>query len=149
MVNAAERVGLGERLPFADGSDLGASVRSLQWIVDGYTTLENYPYAEQMSLGDATATALLALGAVAVRAFMGADALTMLVNKMIVVAIGVLLTGLVYIAITTFAAQASIRKKAIVAALASFLASCAMAGALLATAIMGLDRVSIFLYYQF
>jgi uncharacterized protein len=28
------------------------------WIVDGYTTLANYPYAEQMSLGDATATAL-------------------------------------------------------------------------------------------
>jgi uncharacterized membrane protein (UPF0182 family) len=28
------------------------------WIVDGYTTLKNYPYAEQMSLGDATATAL-------------------------------------------------------------------------------------------
>ncbi|HEX8520045.1 MAG TPA: UPF0182 family protein [Pseudonocardia sp.] len=27
------------------------------WIVDGYTTLANYPYAEQMSLGDATATA--------------------------------------------------------------------------------------------
>ena len=25
------------------------------WIVDGYTTLENYPYAERMSLGDATA----------------------------------------------------------------------------------------------
>jgi uncharacterized protein len=28
------------------------------WIVDGYTTLANYPYAERMSLGDATATAL-------------------------------------------------------------------------------------------
>jgi hypothetical protein len=69
---------------------------------------------------------------VAVRAFMGKDALTMLVNKMIVVGIGVLLTGLVYIAITTFAAEASIRKKAIVAALASFVASCAMAGAFLA-----------------
>lgn len=29
----------------------------ITWIVDGYTTLANYPYAEQMSLGDATATA--------------------------------------------------------------------------------------------
>ena len=27
----------------------------ITWIVDGYTTLANYPYAEQMSLGDATA----------------------------------------------------------------------------------------------
>jgi uncharacterized membrane protein (UPF0182 family) len=26
----------------------------IQWIVDGYTTLENYPYAERTSLGDAT-----------------------------------------------------------------------------------------------
>jgi uncharacterized membrane protein (UPF0182 family) len=30
----------------------------ITWIVDGYTTLQNYPYAERMSLGDATATAL-------------------------------------------------------------------------------------------
>jgi uncharacterized membrane protein (UPF0182 family) len=30
----------------------------ITWIIDGYTTLANYPYAEQMSLGDATATAL-------------------------------------------------------------------------------------------
>ena len=68
---------------------------------------------------------------VAVRAFMGADALTMLVNKLVVVLIGILLTSLVYVAIATFAAGASIRKKAIVAAIASFFASCAMAGAFL------------------
>ncbi|MGH3613664.1 MAG: UPF0182 family protein, partial [Pseudonocardia sp.] len=30
----------------------------ITWIVDGYTTLQNYPYAERMSLGAATATAL-------------------------------------------------------------------------------------------
>ena len=30
----------------------------VQWIVDGYTTLDNYPYAEQTSLGDATADTL-------------------------------------------------------------------------------------------
>ncbi|WP_219412978.1 UPF0182 family protein [Pseudonocardia nigra] len=30
----------------------------IQWIVDGYTTLENYPYAESVALGDATADAL-------------------------------------------------------------------------------------------
>jgi len=30
----------------------------ITWIVDGYTTLRNYPYAQRMSLGDATATAL-------------------------------------------------------------------------------------------
>jgi uncharacterized membrane protein (UPF0182 family) len=30
----------------------------IQWIVDGYTTLQNYPYAERMGLGQATADAL-------------------------------------------------------------------------------------------
>jgi uncharacterized membrane protein (UPF0182 family) len=30
----------------------------IQWIVDGYTTLENYPYSERMSLGQATADTL-------------------------------------------------------------------------------------------
>jgi len=68
---------------------------------------------------------------VAIRAFMGADALTMLVNKLMVVAIGVLLTGLIYVTIATLAARATMRKKAVVAALASFAASCAMAGAFL------------------
>jgi uncharacterized membrane protein (UPF0182 family) len=30
----------------------------ITWIVDGYTTLENYPYSERMALGEATADAL-------------------------------------------------------------------------------------------
>jgi hypothetical protein len=30
----------------------------IQWIVDGYTTVENYPYAEQVALGDATTDTL-------------------------------------------------------------------------------------------
>jgi hypothetical protein len=30
----------------------------IQWIVDGYTTLENYPYAQHVALGDATADTL-------------------------------------------------------------------------------------------
>jgi len=83
---------------------------------------------------------------VAVRAFMGADALTMLVNKLMVVGIGVLLTGLVYAAITTFAAGASIRKKAIVAAIASFAASCAMAGAFLAVEDLMREPKEVFRY---
>ncbi|MEV1295679.1 UPF0182 family protein [Pseudonocardia sp. NPDC049635] len=31
----------------------------IQWIVDGYTTLQNYPYAERVELGDATADSRL------------------------------------------------------------------------------------------
>ena len=30
----------------------------IAWIVDGYTTLDNYPYSEQLSLGDTTADSL-------------------------------------------------------------------------------------------
>jgi hypothetical protein len=68
---------------------------------------------------------------VAVRALMGTDALTMLINKLIVILIGVVLTFLVYGAIATFAGGANTTKKAVVAAIASFAASCAMAGAFL------------------
>jgi uncharacterized membrane protein (UPF0182 family) len=31
----------------------------VQWIIDGYTTLQNYPYAERVQLGDATADSRL------------------------------------------------------------------------------------------
>ncbi|MEQ3551454.1 UPF0182 family protein [Pseudonocardia nematodicida] len=34
----------------------------IQWIVDGYTTLQNYPYAERVELGDATADSRLGPG---------------------------------------------------------------------------------------
>ena len=83
---------------------------------------------------------------VAVRAFMGADALTMLVNKLIVILIGVVLTGLVYVAIATFAARGTVRKRAVVAALASFAASCAMAGAFLVIEDMMREPKEVFRY---
>lgn len=83
---------------------------------------------------------------VAVRAFMGADALTMLVNKLIVILIGIFLTFLVYAAIATFAGGASIRKRSIVAALASFAASCAMAGAFLAVEDLMREPKEVFRY---
>src|SRR4051794_12887323 len=67
------------------------------------------------------------------RAFLGSDPLTTLSNKMLVVLIGVGLTGAVYLAIASLAAGASIRKKAVVAAIASFIASCGMAGSFFAT----------------
>ncbi|MFP5023228.1 UPF0182 family membrane protein [Pseudonocardia phyllosphaerae] len=34
----------------------------VQWIVDGYTTLQNYPYAERVPLGDATSDSRLGTG---------------------------------------------------------------------------------------
>ena len=61
------------------------------------------------------------------RAFLGSDPLTMLSNRMLTILAGVLLTGLVYLVIAGFTRGASIRKKAVVAAIASFAASWGMA----------------------
>jgi hypothetical protein len=65
------------------------------------------------------------------RAFLGADPWTVLENKLVVVGIGILLTGLVYAAITLFAAGATIRRKTVVAILGSIVASLLMAGVLM------------------
>jgi two-component system LytT family sensor kinase len=69
---------------------------------------------------------------VAARALMGADPLTMLLNKLLVIGIGIVLTGLVYAAIAGFASRATLGRKAVVAALASVVASCVMAVSILA-----------------
>jgi signal transduction histidine kinase len=65
---------------------------------------------------------------VAVRAFLGSDPWTTLQNKLIVVGIGLLITGLIYAAISTFATGSSIRRKAIIAGVSSAIASVVMGG---------------------
>jgi hypothetical protein len=67
---------------------------------------------------------------VAVRAFLGTDPWTTLENKLIVIGIGVLITGVIYAAISMFATGASIRRKAIIAGVSSALASLVMGGTL-------------------
>ena len=67
------------------------------------------------------------------RAFLSSDPATVLTNKMVTVLIGILLTGLVYLVIAGFTPGANIRKKAVVAALASFIASWGMAGSFFVT----------------
>jgi two-component system, LytTR family, sensor kinase len=66
------------------------------------------------------------------RAFLGSDPGTTLYNRMPVVAAGMILTGLVYVAIAFFGG-ATMRRKLVVAGIASALASMAMAAGLLAT----------------
>ncbi len=65
---------------------------------------------------------------VVARALMGSDPGTIIFNKLIVITIGIVLTGLVYTAITTLTPGGSLRRKAVVAAIASFAAAWAMAG---------------------
>jgi signal transduction histidine kinase len=67
---------------------------------------------------------------VVVRAFLGSDPWTTLENKLIVIGIGVLITGLIYASITTFATGAGIRRKAVIAGVSSALASLAMGATL-------------------
>ena len=69
---------------------------------------------------------------VVARALLGSDLLATLQNKLFIIGIGVILTGLVYAVIASFGGrESSNRRKAIVAGLASFVAACAMAGLLL------------------
>ncbi len=68
------------------------------------------------------------------RAFLGSDPMTVLQNRLPSIAAGIVLTGLIYLAIARFAGpEGSNRRKALVAALASFVAGWGMAGLLIAT----------------
>jgi two-component system LytT family sensor kinase len=68
---------------------------------------------------------------VVARAFLGTDPWTTLENKLVVIAIGIVLTGLIYLAIATLGQGSSIRRKAIIAATGSVAASLVMGIALI------------------
>jgi hypothetical protein len=68
---------------------------------------------------------------VVARASLGADPWTVLQNKLVVIGIGIILTGLIYLTIASLSDGVSVRRKAIVAAIASAVASLAMGGTLI------------------
>jgi len=68
---------------------------------------------------------------VVARAFLGTDPWTTLENKLVVIGIGMVLTGLIYVTIASLKDSVTIRRKAIVAAIASALASLVMGGTLI------------------
>ena len=65
------------------------------------------------------------------RALMGTDPQTVLENKLITILVGIVLTLLIYAGIAALGPRSSIRNKAIVAGIGSFVAAWAMAGFLL------------------
>jgi hypothetical protein len=69
---------------------------------------------------------------VVARALLAADPGTILTNRLVIIAVGSVLTGLIYVAIATFAGGQSIRRKAIVAGIASIAASAVLSGTLVA-----------------
>ena len=68
---------------------------------------------------------------VVARAFLGTDPWTTLQNKLVTVAIGMVLTGLIYVSIATIGQQSNIRRKAIIAGVGSAIASLIMGGTLI------------------
>jgi len=68
---------------------------------------------------------------VVARAFLGSDPLTALQNKLVVIGLGIVLTGLIYLAIGAFGAGGTIRRKATIATVASLIGAMAMGGTLI------------------
>src|SRR5690348_1967956 len=67
---------------------------------------------------------------VVARAFLGTDPWAALENRLLLIATGVVVNGLIYVSIVLFARRSAIRRKAVIAALASLLGSLVMGLAL-------------------
>ena len=91
------------------------------------TRFGDWPFAVKSILGFWIFYALT----VVARAFLGTDPWTTLEDKLVVIAIGVALTGFIYLAIATFGRAGGIRQKAIIAATGSAVASLVMGTALI------------------
>lgn len=91
------------------------------------TRFGDWPFAIKSILGFWVFYALT----VVARAFLGTDPWTVLEDKLVVIVIGVALTGLIYLSISIFGHGGSIRQKAVVAAAGSVVASLVMGIALI------------------
>jgi two-component system, LytTR family, sensor kinase len=94
------------------------------------TRFGDWPFALKSILGFWLFYALT----VVVRAFLGADPWTMLENKLMVIGIGILITGMMYVAISAFGAGGTIRRKAIIAGV-----SAAVGSIVMGSAVVGLE----------
>ena len=86
------------------------------------TRFSDWPFAVKSILGFWFFYALT----VVARASLGTDPWTTLENKLVVIGIGILLTGLIYLAIATIGAGANIRRKAVIAGVSCVIAAIAM-----------------------
>jgi signal transduction histidine kinase len=89
------------------------------------TRFGDWPFAVKSILGFWLFYALT----VVVRAFLGSDPWTALENKLMVIGIGILITGVMYVAISALGANATIRRKAIIAGISATIGSVVMGGA--------------------
>jgi len=93
------------------------------------TRFGDWPFALKSILGFWLFYALT----VVVRAFLGTDPWTVLEDKLVVIAVGIVLTALMYLAISLLGQGANIRRRAIIAGVSSAIASAVMGGALILT----------------
>ena len=93
------------------------------------TRFGDWPFALKSILGFWLFYALT----VVVRAFLGTDPWTVLEDKLVVIAVGIVLTALMYLAISLLGQGANIRRRAIIAGVSSAIASVVMGGALILT----------------
>ena len=93
------------------------------------TRFSDWPFAVKSILG----FWLFYAATVALRAFLGADPWTMLENKLLVIGIGIVINGLIYLAISGFSGGSSIRRKAVIAAISTAIGSLALGGLVVMT----------------
>ena len=70
---------------------------------------------------------------VLIRAFLGSDPWTMVENKLVVVGIGILINGLIYLAISGLGGPTNIRRKAVIAGVSAAIGSLALGGLVVIT----------------
>jgi two-component system, LytTR family, sensor kinase len=109
--------------------DMGIYMLMMPPPVATHTRFRDWPLALKSILGFWLFYAITLLA----RAFLGTDPWATLENKLVLLAIGIMLTGLIYLAIATIGAGASIRRKAVIAAIGSAVSSIVMAGSLILT----------------
>lgn len=94
------------------------------------TRFSDWPFAVKSILG----FWLFYAATVVIRAFLGSDPWTTVENKLTVIGFGIVLNGLLYVAIAAFGTGSSIRSKAVVAGIGCVLASAILGGTVVMTA---------------
>ncbi|MGN6057452.1 MAG: sensor histidine kinase [Sphingomicrobium sp.] len=93
------------------------------------TRFSDWPFAVKSILGFWFFYALT----VVVRAFLGTDPWTVILNKLLVIGIGVVITGVMYLAISALGVNAPMRRKVVIAGACAVVGSIIMGSAVVAT----------------
>src|SRR4051794_19996062 len=88
------------------------------------TRFADWPFAVKSILGFWSFYA----ATVVLRAFLGSDPWTTVENKLTVIAIGIIINGLIYLAIRGLGRGSSIRRKAVIAGVSAAIGSLALGG---------------------